>query len=119
MSTQRTGKRGEELAAAYLKRGGYDIVATNWRCAAGEIDIVAWQGHTLVFVEVRTRHARTTESAFESITPRKQERLVASVHQYLTTHDLAAAVWRIDVIAVALGPAGDPDIDHVEDALDW
>jgi putative endonuclease len=119
MSTQKTGQRGEDLAAAYLQHHGYDIIATNWRCHAGEIDIIARQGRTLVFVEVRARHASTTESAFESISPRKRERLVASVHQYLSDHDLETAMWRVDVIAVALARSGKADIDHVEDALDW
>lgn len=119
-STQRTGQRGEQLAIDYLRRHGYTIVATNWHCSAGEIDIIAQCEDTLVFVEVRSRHSETTESAFASITPRKQERLVNSIYTYLDSHDLPSdTLWRVDVIAVALRRSGSPLVEHVENALGW
>ena len=119
-TTQQTGQHGEQLAASYLRHKGYAIVALNWRCKHGEIDLIAREEDTLVFVEVRTRHARTTESALESITPRKRERIVNSTYSYLHAHDLPEETeWRIDVIAIALSGYRSPVIDHVENAFDW
>lgn len=115
-----TGQRGEQIAAQHLKRKGYHIRATNWRWARGEIDIVASYNQTLIFVEVRTRHARTTESAFASLTPTKQQRMVESAYAYLSTHDLPDETpWRVDVVAVALRRGYRPTVNHVEDALGW
>jgi putative endonuclease len=77
------GQHGEKLAVDYLVKQSYVIVTTNWHCKFGEIDIVAQKDNLLVFVEVKTRSANTTEGAFESVTPRKQKRLTAAVQTYL------------------------------------
>lgn len=115
-----TGKRGEELAARFMIDRGYTIIDRNWHCRAGEIDIVARQNEEWIFVEVRTRHARTTETAFESITPQKQERFTAAIYSYLAQlPDPDTVNWRADVVAVALRPGYRPVIDYVENALDW
>jgi putative endonuclease len=122
MSTSPTtpfGKRGEQLAADYLKRQGYTILEVNWHCKYGEIDIIAQQAAALIFVEVRTRHAKDTERAFESITSRKQKRMIATAEMYIATHDLGDADWRVDVIGIAIPAVGAPIIDHAEDALGW
>jgi putative endonuclease len=122
MSTKqrRLGDRGETLAIQHLKRNGYSIEATNWHCAQGEIDIVARQDETLVFIEVKTRRAYNTESAFAGITARKQEKLIAAVHHYLSDHNQDSTLWRVDAIAIALPPDNQaPVIEHVEDALGW
>lgn len=116
---QSLGQHGEQLAQAHLRQQGYTILSTNWRCAHGELDIVAQQSDTVVFVEVRTRSAEATDAAFESINPRKQEKLAALAHLFLEAHDLETASWRIDVIAVAVPRSGKPHIEQVENALDW
>lgn len=113
------GQRGEQLAAEHLQRQGYTIIGTNWHCKHGEIDIIAHLESTFVFVEVRSRHAETTEPSFESITPHKHKKMVAAANAYLTAHHLENANWRIDVIAVAIPRSGQPIIEQVEDALDW
>lgn len=119
-SKQDTGKRGEQLAATYLRQRGYAIVQMNWRCPQGEIDIIARRDGELVFVEVRSRRAASTETAFESVSARKRERLVRAVHAYLNAHHLPTdSGWRVDVIAVALSAPSAERIAHVEDALDW
>lgn len=98
------GQRGEALAAAYLARKGYGIIGTNWRTAAGEIDLIMRDAATLVFVEVRTRRSTIAGSAAESVTPAKQRRLALLADRYL--HELDAAgtpwpgPWRIDVVAI-------------------
>ncbi len=117
MKTQHTGRRGEALARRYLRQRGYDILATNWHCALGELDIVARLAGTCVFVEVRTRRSADPQDALASITPRKRERLLAAVWAWLEQHEAMEANWRIDVIAVT--PGAKPDVVHVEDALDW
>jgi len=117
--TQPFGQRGEQLAADYLKRQGYTIVTTNWRCKHGEIDIVAQKENTVVFVEVRTRHANNTEGAFESVTSRKQRRMTAAAQVYIANHNLDATTWRVDVIGIAIPRSGAPIIEHAEDALGW
>ena len=118
--SQKTGKRGEQIAVDYLRNKGYVVITTNWHCTYGEIDIVAQLQDTLVFVEVRSRRTETTETAFASITPRKRERMVNSAYVHLDVQELPEETdWRIDVVGIALPRFGSPIIDHVENALDW
>jgi len=100
------GRLGERLAADYLRRHGYSIRETNYRCPVGEMDIVATEGECLVFVEVRTRRGRGLGLPEESITPAKQAKLVEVAQTYLQERGEAAADWRIDVVAVELTPGG-------------
>lgn len=116
---QSLGRRGEQLALAYLTNKGYAVINTNWRCPLGELDIIARQGNTVVFVEVRTRFTDSTEPAFESVNPRKQAKLAALAQLYLANTGLEDSSWRIDVIAIAVSANGKPLIDHLENALDW
>jgi putative endonuclease len=100
------GDWGERLAADYLRRQGYVIRETNFRCPLGEIDIVAEKGEHLVFVEVRTRRGRNFGTPEESVTSVKAERLIDLAHTYLQSHDNLPPFWRIDFVAVELTPAG-------------
>lgn len=118
-SRKQFGQKGEQLALNHLRQQGYAIVTTNWQCPHGEIDIVARQSETLVFVEVRSRHSHTTEDALASISPAKRRKLAACAHAYLYAHHLEDSPWRIDVIAIAVPREGSPIIDQVEHALDW
>lgn len=99
------GNRGEQIAAMHLREVGYDILATNWRCPAGELDIVARDGKVLALVEVRTRRGRSFGSPEESITPAKQTRLVNVAQTYVAEHDWSGD-WRIDVVAVEMTKRG-------------
>ncbi len=103
---RRLGRRGEEIAAAYLQQQGYFILARNWRCPAGELDIVAREGETLAFVEVRTRRGDRYGTPEESITPAKQAKLVELAQTYLQENGLADENWRIDVVAVEMDRRG-------------
>ncbi len=118
-TNQATGKHGEQIACAYLQRQEYTILATNWRCVGGEIDIVAQQGEIVVFIEVKTRRTASIDEAFAAITPRKRERMVRAAYAYLEAHYPGETGWRIDAIAIALPPAGKSVMQHVTDALDW
>jgi len=103
---RRLGQRGEGIAAAYLGEQGYEVLARNWRCPAGELDIVARDGETLAFVEVRTRRGDRYGTPEESITPAKQAKLVELAQTYLQENGLAGENWRIDVVAVEMDRRG-------------
>ena len=99
------GQRGEDLAARHLSAKGYAIVARNWRCGTGELDLVAQEGNGLVFVEVRTRRGEEMGTPEESITPAKQARLIALAEAYVQAHDWPGD-WRIDVVAIEMDRRG-------------
>jgi putative endonuclease len=102
---KRLGQRGEDLAVALLEKRGYVVREHNWRCPAGEIDIVAEEGGCLVFVEVRTRRGREYGTPEESVTPAKQAKLVEVAQTYLQGHSWEGD-WRIDVVAVEMTSTG-------------
>ena len=117
--TQKIGKKGESIARDFLIQKGYTIIDENWSTRFGELDIVAKKDNVYVFVEVKTRHSKNTESAFASITPAKREKMIKAVYQYLHENDLDDIIWQIDAIGIALHHNQSPIIDHVEDAFDW
>jgi putative endonuclease len=113
------GQHGEALAARELERRGYRLLARNWRCPAGEIDILAERGGVLVFVEVRTRRGDAHGTPQESITPAKQAKLIEVAQTYLAEQDTPDIDWRIDVVAVALSVRGRlVSIDVIENAVE-
>ncbi|HLF00532.1 MAG TPA: YraN family protein [Anaerolineales bacterium] len=115
---QMLGQRGEQLAADKLGASGYAIVERNYRCAEGEIDIVARHGEVWAFVEVRTRRGRAFGSPEESITARKKAHLIAAAQSYLQAHNIADANWRIDVAAVEFNAKGHLiRVDLIENAV--
>ena len=113
----RCGQEGEARAAAYLAGHGLTILARNVRAPAGEIDVVALDGATLVFCEIRTRRSRGQGGALESVTPAKQRQVVRVAEWFLAAHPaLAAHPIRFDVVAIDL--RGDAAaIEHVRDAF--
>lgn len=117
---RRLGDWGENVAARYLARRGYEILARKWRCAAGEIDIVARHDGMLTFVEVRTRRGADPGMAAESITNAKRTRLTALASAFLEAHDLPSDTpWRIDVVAIAAGSRGQAaSIEHIPYAVE-
>lgn len=115
---QQTGRRGEDIATAYLLERGYTILGRNWRCPAGELDVIAQKDNVLVFVEVRARRTARFGRPEESITPAKQTRLIALAQTYLQQSQLTPPAWRIDVAAVWLS-AGPPQVNYIENAVGW
>ncbi len=103
---QRLGRRGEDLAAERLQAEGYQLLERNYRCPAGEVDLVAIDGECLVFVEVRTRRGDVWGTPEESVTPGKQARLVLVAEHYLDEHEAWEADWRIDLVAVDMDGRG-------------
>ncbi len=123
-SRRTTGAEGESLAAAFLRRKGYTIRQANWRCRIGEIDLIAQDGPTLVFVEVRTRSSRGLGTAEESVTATKQRRLVDLAQTYLLFLEHAGepwpGPWRIDVVAVQIDRRADgyARVNHLVNAVE-
>jgi putative endonuclease len=103
MKRRATGALGEKIAGEFLKKNGYDILAANYRCPEGEIDIIAKQLDTLVFIEVRTKRSGRFGSPEESITQMKMERLRSLAERYRQEHENLPANWRIDVVAIEIG----------------
>lgn len=97
-TTSTTGQRAENQAAHFLEQRGLAVVARNYRCRGGEIDLVCREGKTLVFVEVRLRRNPGFGGAAASITPAKQRRIVLAAQHYLTTHGSSNCDCRIDCI---------------------
>jgi putative endonuclease len=102
MSRKETGVLGEKLAQDFLKKKGYRILETNYRCPRGEADIVALQRDCLVFVEVRTKTNLNFGTPEESITITKMKHLERVAYWYQQSHDHLPSSWRIDVIAIEL-----------------
>jgi putative endonuclease len=97
---RRTARRGEALAALLLRLKGYRIEARNWRCPFGEIDIVAWDRDTLVFVEVKARTSASAGPPEVAVDRRKQGKLVMLAQAYLTRRLGELPPCRFDVIAI-------------------
>ena len=103
---QKLGRWGEHVAATHLEAKGMLILERNWRCARGEIDLVAREDDALVFVEVKTRRGRALGLPEEALTPAKAQRLVMLGEAYLAEHELVDVPWRVDLVAVELDPHG-------------
>ena len=118
MNRQEVGKLGEKLAQKFLKRKGYRILETGFRCREGEIDIIAQQKDYLVFIEVRTKSSLRFGTPEESITQKKKEKLITSASTYISTHQNIPSLWRIDVVAIEIDQKGKPKrIELIENAI--
>ncbi len=112
------GRAAEDAAVLYLEDHGFRVVERNFTCRWGEIDLVAYQGEKIAFVEVKARHSNALGSPWESVTPKKQRKLILSAQEYLQVHGLEFHPWRIDVIAASLGPGGSvQSLEHLENAV--
>jgi putative endonuclease len=113
---KQTGHAAEELALRHLRTSGLKLVARNYRCRAGEIDLVMLDGVTLVLIEVRYRSSSEYGGAAASVTPYKQKRLIlAAKHLLVTRTELRRYAARFDVIAID-GPPGD-NIEWIRNAF--
>lgn len=94
------GRRGERAAEKYLKRSGYRIVARNFRAAGAEIDLIAIDGETLVFVEVKTRRNRIAGAPEEAVDERKQSRMRRAAEAFVVQYRAGEKDLRFDIVAV-------------------
>jgi putative endonuclease len=97
------GAAGEARAAAWYRARGYRVVARNWRCREGELDLVVARGRELVFVEVKTRRTDRFGVPAESVTPAKQRRLRVLASRYIRDTEVRPSAIRFDVVSILAG----------------
>lgn len=112
------GERGEDFAARYLRRLGYHIVGRQVDLGVGELDIVAVDGRTIVFVEVKTRTDESAGAPAEAVDDARQQRLTRAALAYLKAHGLLENSARFDVVALTWPTAADePTVEHIQNAF--
>lgn len=111
------GRLGEQLAADELERSGLRILERNWRCSAGEIDIVALDHRTLVICEVKTRSSTRFGEPIEALTPSKIDRIYRLASIYRRTHRTGATEVRYDVVSILAARGYRPVVEHIRGAL--
>lgn len=113
------GNQGERLAGRHLRRQGFKILARQHRSALGEIDLIALDGATIVFVEVKTRRNEAAGHPAEAVTLAKQRQLTRSALAYLRRHDRLESPARFDVVAILWPDDGSPPrVEHFRNAFD-
>jgi len=110
-----SGKQAEDLAARFLVKRGLSVLARNFRCRGGEIDLVCRDGKAIVFIEVRLRRNPGFGGAGASITPTKQRRIILAAQHYLAAHARADSDCRFD--CVLLDGLSENNLDWVRDAF--
>jgi len=110
------GSRGERAAARYLKRQHHRILTRNYRCAAGEIDLICADCDTIVFVEVKTRSSDTAEEPQQTLRKTQWRRIENAARYFLMQRSAQDRPCRFDVVTVLWAPRGSPRIEHFEDA---
>ncbi len=115
------GRIGERIARHHLEGKGYRIVDANYQCRWGEVDLIALDGPVWVFVEVRARRSDAYGSPEESVTPAKARRLMMTAQDFLQRRvaDSANLEWRIDLVAIRLGPGRRVlSVNHLENIVE-
>lgn len=112
------GRRGEDLAAAYLFSRGYRICARNWRKKTGEIDLIAEQDGMFVFVEVKSRSSHQFGSGAEAVNRKKQLRIIQVARLYLAENRLQKVRCRFDVIEIYFHKDRETEINHIIGAFE-
>jgi putative endonuclease len=114
MTRSEIGALGEQLAVAHLQSLGLAVLARNWRCRYGELDVIAADGRTVVFVEVKTRTSDQFGGVVQAVTAQKVRRLRRLAALWLAAQDDRWASVRIDVIGVRIGRRATPEITHLK-----
>ncbi|MBU1348532.1 YraN family protein [Patescibacteria group bacterium] len=111
---RRFGNRGEDLAAVFFMSKGFRIVARNWSCRAGEIDLICERDGVTRFVEVKTRRTTAYGNPEEAVTPAKLRHLGRAVESYLRAVSASPVRYQIDVLGILTVPGKQPEFHHVE-----
>lgn len=111
------GRRGEDAAARFLKKQGYRILERNRYLGKNEIDIIAREGDTIAFVEVRTRKVLDGVPPIDTVGPRKQAHIRRAAERYIARHGDPETYYRFDVVSVILPDGGAPTITLYRDAF--
>lgn len=109
------GRRSEIDGAGYLRSLGFRVVGSRYRTRLGEIDLIAWDGDVLVFVEVKALHSAAPPE--DAVGPRKQERVVRAARSYLARYRLQETPHRFDILAVNVRPGRNPEFRLLRDAF--
>ncbi len=107
------GRYGEDLAVQYMRRSGMTVLARNWRCELGELDVIAREGSQLVVCEVKTRRSEAYGSPLEAVGPRKVRRLRRLALRWLDEQQIHVPEIRFDVIGIVQPLAGPPVLQYV------
>jgi putative endonuclease len=118
MGSKSLGDWGEDFAACYLQKQGLTILDRNYRISAGEVDLIAKHKQTYVFVEIKTRRSAYFGLPAESVTAKKQARIIKATVHYLHKHKLSEQSIRFDVLSILRKVAGNADIEWIVDAFD-
>jgi putative endonuclease len=110
------GKEGEDLALAFLAKRGYRCIARNFRTRSGEVDIIAADGPTVCFIEVKTRRGAACGSGADSVMPYKQRRIAQAALRFLQSRHLLDAPCRFDVVSIDRAGT-EPRIDLIQNAF--
>jgi putative endonuclease len=116
-SRQVLGKEGEKVAEQYLCQKGYRLVERNYRCAAGEVDLIVLDRRVVVFVEVKTRTDDRFGTPLEAVELRKQKKMIQAAQFFLSAKKLHEREARFDVVGISW-PAGAPVVEHIENAFE-
>ncbi|MEI6125470.1 MAG: YraN family protein [Pseudomonadota bacterium] len=116
-SRKKLGERGEEIAIGFLKKNKYKILNKNYRCPFGEIDIIAQQGKTLSFIEVKTRSSELFGAPQEAVHLQKQKKISRAALAFIQRYQLEDRAARFDVITVKLLPGG-VTVDLIQNAFE-
>ena len=111
------GRFGEQLAAHHLGDIGMEVLDTNWRCDLGELDIVAVEGTSLVFCEVKTRSSTAYGTPAEAVTPSKAARIHRLAFRWMADHHASAPVVRFDLVSILARRGVPPVLEHVRAAF--
>ena len=111
------GKFGEELALRRIKHLGYTKIVRNFRCPLGEVDIIARDGDTLVFLEIKTRRGRPIDYAKEAVNAKKKRQISKVALAYMKATNCSNVRARFDVVAISLG-GGKPEIEVIKNAFE-
>jgi putative endonuclease len=111
------GQQGERIAEQYLKSKGYKLVERNYRCAAGELDLIVLDRRVVVFVEVKTRTGQGFGNPLEAVEIRKQRKMIQAAQFFMSAKGLHQRDARFDVVGVSwIGR--DPVVEHIENAFE-
>jgi putative endonuclease len=111
------GRDGERVAEQFLKQKGFKIVERNYRCAAGELDLIVLDRRVVVFVEVKTRTGLSYGTPLEAVAYRKQQKMIQAAQYFLSEKGLHQRDARFDVVGVSW-PGREPVVEHIENAFD-
>lgn len=118
MNRRELGNKGEDFVCRYLEGQGTEILARNFHCRTGEIDIISRLGDTIAFVEVKTRSSKAFGTAAEAVTPAKIAKIKAAALEFISGESLGDMNFRFDVAEVYRQASGTMELNYIESAFE-